>query len=192
MQTIQHPIQFVDHMESSKHILLLYDDPEAAKLVMFRFIKNGLVNGEDCLYLTEEDSGSIVIKMMTHGIPLRYFQNKQLQVLQISNRYGDRDEIVSSCRKDIMMSVMNLRKPFRIVSRIVPNIETEVGISAELELEQLVQNKFDDFGGSIMCPYDISKIEKKKREKWLEELRENHHIIIYVPKSGHGGVFYVD
>ncbi|HXX05213.1 MAG TPA: MEDS domain-containing protein [Candidatus Bathyarchaeia archaeon] len=85
MQTIQHPIQFVDHMESSKHILLLYDDPEAAKLVMFRFIKNGLVNGEDCLYLTEEDSGSIVIKMMTHGIPLRYFQNKQLQVLQIDN-----------------------------------------------------------------------------------------------------------
>ena len=157
---------------------------------MFRFIKNGLVNGEDCLYLTEEDSGSIIIKMLTHGIPLQYFQNKQLRVLQIDNRYGNRDEIVSNCRKDMTMSMMNLRKPFRIVARIVPNIDTEVGISAELELEQLAQHKFDDFGGSIMCPYDISKIERKNRKQWLEMLRENHHVIIYVPQSGHGGVFY--
>lgn len=177
-------------MKSNKHMLLLYEDHEAAQLIMFRFIKNGLVNGEDCLYITEEDSGSIIIKMLTHGIPFQYFQNKQLQVLQIGNRYGNRDEIVSSCRRDITMSTMNLRKPFRIVARMVPNIDTEEGISAELELEQFAQNKFDDFGGSIMCPYEISKIEHKKRKQWLDVLRENHHVIIYVPESGHGGVFY--
>ena len=169
--------------------MLLHEDLESAKLVMFRFIKNGLINGEDCLYITEEDSGSIVIGMLTYGIPLQYFQNKQLRVIQISKRYGNRNEILSSCKKDMSMFMTNLQKPFRIVSRIVPNIETEEGISVELELEEFAQNTFNDFGGSILCPYDISKIEQTKRKQWLDELRKNHHAVIYVPESGNGGVF---
>lgn len=190
MQTIHNiPIRFVDHIESNKHIMLLHEDLESAKLVMFRFIKNGLINGEDCLYITEEDSGSIVIGMLTYGIPLQYFQNKQLRVIQISKRYGNRNEILSSCKKDMSMFMTNLQKPFRIVSRIVPNIETEEGISVELELEEFAQNTFNDFGGSILCPYDISKIEQTKRKQWLDELRKNHHAVIYVPESGNGGVF---
>ena len=40
-----------------------------------------------------------------------------------------------------------------------------------------------------MCPYDVSKIERRKRKQWLEELRENHHAVIYVPREGNGGVF---
>ncbi|SMH71153.1 protein of unknown function [Candidatus Nitrosotalea okcheonensis] len=47
-------------------------------MIMFRFIKNGLTSGEECRYATEEDSCSIVIEMLNYGIPLKYFQSKQL------------------------------------------------------------------------------------------------------------------
>lgn len=183
------PIEFVDSIRSNRHILLLYEDLGYAKMVMFRFIKNGLANGEQCIYMTEEDSGSIVIKMLTYGISLQHFQNDMVRVLQIDNRHGNRQEIISSCQKDIVIATMNLRKPFRIVSRIVPNVNTEVGISVELEFEKHAHKEFDEFGGSIMCPYDVSKIERRKRKQWLEELRENHHAVIYVPREGSGGVF---
>lgn len=156
---------------------------------MFRFIKNGLANGEQCVYITEEDSGSIVIKMLTYGISLQHFQRNQVRVLQIGNQHGNRQEIRSGCEKDIVVATMNLRKPFRVVSRIVPNVNTEIGISVEIEFEKHVHREFDEFGGSIMCPYDISKIEHRKRKQWLEELRENHHAVIYVPREGSGGVF---
>ncbi|MDE1832745.1 MAG: hypothetical protein KGI02_10335 [Thaumarchaeota archaeon] len=111
-------------------------------MIMFRFIKNGLTSGEECRYTTEEDSGSIVIEMLNYGIPLKYFQSKQLRILQISHRSGSRDEILH--RRDWIMIRMNPRTPFRIVSRIVPNVDTMERISAELNIERDVQNQFDD------------------------------------------------
>ncbi len=177
-------ISFVDSIDSKTHLLLLYEDPEFAKLIEFRFIKNGLENGENCIYASAEDSGTIVIKMLTHGIPLKYFQSKQLQVLQISNREGSKEAILQSCRRDAERIMSCLVPPYRIVARIVPNVDAKEGILAELELEKQLHKTFDKFGGSLLCPYDVSKIEEKERAKWIEELRENHHAEIYVSSSG--------
>ncbi|SMH71152.1 hypothetical protein [Candidatus Nitrosotalea okcheonensis] len=90
------------------------------------------------------------------------------------------------------MIQMNIRTPFRIVSRIIPNVDTMERISAELNIERDVQNQFDDLGGSIMCSYDVSKIEPSKKKQWRDDLRQNHHTVIYVPKSGHSEVFTMD
>ncbi len=82
------PIKFVDSLDSKKHIALFYEEPEYARMIEFRFIKNGLENGEQCVYATEEDSGSIVLEMLSYGIPLECFQNKKLRIYQIQNSFG--------------------------------------------------------------------------------------------------------
>ena len=183
------PMSFLDSLDSKKHLLLLYEEPEFARLIEFRFIRNGLKNGENCIYGSAEDSGFIIIKMLSFGIALKYFQNKQLQVLQIDNREGSKEAILKSCKKDIERIMSGLVQPYRIVSRIVPNVDTIEGICAELELERHLQKTFDELGGSVLCPYDISKIEKKHKDEWIRELRKNHHVEIYVSKSGQGRVF---
>jgi len=183
------PFRYVDSLEQKQHIALFYDDPEYARLIEFRFIKNGLLNGEQCVYGTEEDSGSIVLKFLNYGIPLHYFKTGKLRVIQIHERHGDRDEIFKKCKDDLQTILYGLFPPYRIVSRIVANVSTIEGISAELELENSAQFHFEDFCGSIMCPYDISMIEKTKRKQWLEEIRLSHDACIYAPKFGHGGVF---
>lgn len=86
------------------------------------------------------------------------------------------------------MILDDLQSPFRIVSRIVSDVSTLTGMSVELEFERKTHSSFDDFGGSVMCPYDLSKIETSRRKEWLTELRENHHEVIYAPKFGDGGV----
>ena len=182
------PFKFIDSLDARKHIALFYEESEYARLIEFRFIKNGLAKGEHCIYATEEDSGSIVLKMLSYGIPLEYFERKQLRVYQMQHRCGSRDEIMKGCKKDIMMMLTGLQTPFRIVSRIVPDVSTLTGISVELELERDTHHCFDDLGGSIMCPYDLSKIETSRRKEWLAILRENHHEVIYAPKFGDGGV----
>jgi len=63
-------------------------------------------------------------------------------------------------------------------------------MSVELELECTTHEKFEEFGGSLICPYNISGIESSKRKHWMEELRASHHAIIYAPRFGEGGVFY--
>ena len=87
------------------------------------------------------------------------------------------------------MMLFALPPPFRIAGRIVPDISTAAGILLELEFERKTQTCFDDLGGSVMCRYDLSKIEKTRRKEWLAELRENHHDVIYVPLAEKGGVF---
>lgn len=184
------PFRYIDSIEEQKqHIALLYDDPEYARLIEFRFIKNGLLNGQQCVYATEEDSGSIVLKFLNYGITLSYFLTKQLRVIQLQETCGGHDEIYKKCKKDLERIFYDLIPPFRIVSRIVPNVSTIDGISVELELEKSTHQRFDDFCGSLICPYDVSKIEATKKKKWLEELRLNHHVTIYAPKFGEGGVF---
>ena len=183
------PIKFVDSIDVKKHIALFYEESEYARLIEFRFLKNGLAKGEQCIYATEEDSGSIVLKMLSYGIPLEYFERKKLRVYQIRQRSGSLDDIRKSCKKDIGIMVSSLQTPFRIVSRIVPDVSTITGMAVELELERETHHCFDDLGGSIMCPYDLSKIESSHRKEWISGLRENHHEVIYAPKFGEGGVF---
>ena len=183
------PFKYIDSLEPKQHIALFYEESEYARLIEFRFIKHGLEIGEHCVYATEEDSGSIVLKMLNYGIPLRYFQSRKLRVYQIHHTCGGHDEIMKSCKKDIEMILSDLIPPFRIVSRIVQDVSSTEGMSVELELECTVHGKFEDFGGSLICPYDISGIELSKRKHWMAELRANHHAVIYAPKFGEGGVF---
>lgn len=184
------PFRYIDSIEEQKqHIALFYEDAGYARLIEFRFIKNGLLSGQQCVYATDEDSGSIVLKFLSYGIPLSYFLSKQLRVFQIPETLGDHDEIYKKCKKELERIFEGLLPPFRIVSRIVSNVNTLDGISVEMELEKSTHQHFDDFCGSLICPYDVSKIEPTKKKKWIEELRENHHVLIYAPTFGEGGVF---
>jgi hypothetical protein len=183
------PFKYVDSLEPKQHIALFYEESEYARLIEFRFIKHGLEIGEHCVYATEEDSGSIMLKMLNYGMPLKYFQNGKLRVYQIHRTCGGRDEIMKGCKRDVDMILSNLIRPFRIVSRIVQDISTNDGMSVELELECITHDKFEDFGGSLICPYDISGMEQSKRKQWMKDLRENHHAVIYAPRFGEGGVF---
>jgi len=183
------PFKYVDSLQPRQHIALFYEESEYARLIEFRFIKHGLENGENCVYATEEDSGSIVLKMLNYGIPLRYFQSRKLRVYQIQRTCGGRGEIMKKSKMDLDMILSDLISPFRIVSRIVQDVSTTDGMAVELELECTTHDKFENFGGSLICPYDISGMESNKRKQWMEELRASHHAVIYAPRFGEGGVF---
>ena len=183
------PLKFIDSLNARKHIALFYDDPEYARLIEFRFLKNGLAKGEQCVYVTEEDSGTIVLKMLSFGISLEDFKTKKIRIHQIYHVGGSEDQIMQNCRKNVGMILSGLQPPYRIVARMVPDVSTNTGISVELELERDTQTNFDDFGGSIMCPYNISKIEPMNRRMWMAKLLELHHEIIYAPEFLKGGVF---
>ena len=188
MQSIAIAMKFMNSLEEKKHLMLFYEDPESAKLIEFLFIKQGLDSGESCIYATGEDSGSIVLSLLRYGIPLESFLTKKIQVFHIPSISGTSEEILLHCKKQITKMLADLKKPFRIVSRIVSDVSTEQGIMAELEIEKCVHGCFKEFGGSIMCPYDISLIEKKNRMEWVQSLYSQHHAVIYLPKIGESGV----
>ena len=183
------PFKFIDSIRARQHICLFYDESEYARLIEFRFIRNGLALDEQCVYATDEDSGSVVIRMLTYGIPLKYFQTGMLKVHQIHRVEGDQKEIMDDCKRNIGILLSSLSMPFRIVSRIVPDVSTRRGMSVEMELEELTHSAFGDFGGSLICPYDVSKIEPTRKKEWMDRLRKSHHAVIYAPRFGEGSVY---
>jgi len=187
-QTGSIPIKYVSMLDEKRHIALFYEDKEYARLIEFWFLKIGLERGEDCIYATDEDSGSIVIKLLSYGISLDHFLSKRIRVYQISTITGDLETMLVSCKKEINRILTGVRSPYRIVARIVSDVSTIQGMSAEAELENLTHECFENFGGTIMCPYDFSKIEVTKKAEWIKSLYSSHHAVIYVPKSGEGGV----
>lgn len=182
------PFRYVDSIEQKQHILLLYEDIAYAQMIEFRFIKNGLASGENCIYVTHEDSGSIVLKLLNYGISLQCFQNNRLKVIQM-HRTCENEIISDRCKKDIESILVGLIPPYRIVGRIVSNVSTMDGMTVQIDLESKTHSCFDDSGGSIMCTYDMSTIEKTKRKSWMEELRKTHHAVIHATRFGEGGVF---
>lgn len=176
-------IQFIDKLDGKKHIGLIYDDSDFAKLLKFRFIKNGLQNGENCVYLTDEDSGKIIIEMINYGIPVKNFQTNKIVVYHQHDEGDTREEIENNAKKSLESIKKLLVPPFRIVGRIVPNVGNIDGASVQMGVEKKTHENFHEYGGIVMCAYDLFKIEKSKRKKWIAELCANHHYIVNISKK---------
>jgi hypothetical protein len=181
--------RFINSIHGNRHIMLLYDEPEYARKVEFEFIKNGLDKDEHCIYATEEDPGLIILKMINQGIPVVGSIKKNLHVYQTTDPFDDASGPTQGCRNSLKRILADAKPPFRIVGRIVPDVGYVDGISLELELEKDTHANFDKFGGSVMCTYNISEIEKSRRKEWVRTLAESHHNLIYATKQGRSGVF---
>lgn len=180
--------KYIDSIENKQHIVLFYEDREYARLIEFRFIKNGLMCNERCIYATDEDTGTIVLKMLSYGIPINYFHNGMLQVLPVHKKSGSVDEIFAKSKIDAEKLLSRLVPPFRLVSRLVPDIDNKNGMQAQIKMEEITHKQFEDFGGSLICPYDVSKIEPTRRREWMKQLHENHHVVIHSTRFGENQV----
>ncbi len=185
------PLKFVEGLDCRKHLVLLYDDPEYARKIEFQFIKKGLGSREHCIYATEEDPGFIMLAMINNGIAVRdYIQNNLLHVYQITDSTESRD-LLSNAKKNLERILSDSKPPYKVVARIVSDISTAEGMSTELKLEHDFHKSFDGFDGTVICPYDITKIENNKNDQVIPSLFKTHHAAIYAPKSRQGGVFYL-
>lgn len=179
--------EFITHESDKKHIALLYDNQEDALDLEFQFIRNGLKKNENCIYATEEDPGFIILKMINYGIPYEYLK-KLFHVYRMPHPFNDPSGPLAGCENIKKMLFTDLKSPFRIVARLVSNIADMDGIKLEMMKEHETHEKFAEFDGTLMCSYDISKIEQSKRKEWLSQIHENHHAVIYLPKTGQRGI----
>lgn len=171
--------KYIDTLQQCQHVALFYEEDEFAKLIEFRFIKDGLARGEQCMHATGEDSGKIVLEMLSYGIPIKYMHNKMLRVIHVAAKGGSEEKILEKSRIEAQEILSMLRPPFRIVARLIPEVGTKNGIAAQVRMEQETHEEFSKFGGSLICPYNISKIEPSRRQEWVEQIIRNHHATIF-------------
>ncbi len=183
------PLKFVGSLFGKKHVVMLYDDEEHAQRIQFQFLKDGLMMGDSCIYATEMDPGLVILKMINSGIPVKQFLKKNLHIFQIPRLTNETEVMIKYAKKLLEKILGSARPPYRIVARIIADISTPEGILAEMKIEHEFHSKFSTFDGSVICPYDISKLRANGGD-WIRRLFETHHATIYALKSDRGGVFY--
>ena len=184
------PFRFVDSLDTRKHMVLFYDNPEYAQRIEFQFLKKGLERGQHCIYAMNEDPKFVREKMTRNGILVEDFLAKNLlHVYQINDPFDHPDGPIKGGEQNMRMIMAGSKPPHRVVANVFPNEDTDEAISAHLSLEHDLHHTFDKFQGSLMCPYNIENVKENRHKEWFDGLFDNHHTAIYAPKSGRGGVF---
>jgi len=183
------PLKFVNSLDTNKHILLLYNDPQYAKRIEFQFIGNGLAKGEHCVYATEEDPALIKKKMKEHGIKVKNFlDRKLLHIYQTSDPFGHPEGALPGTKSNLEMILKDSKPPYRMVAMLIPDTGTTEAMDVHIKIEKEFHYNFASFNGSVMCPYDINKLEQNKSHDWIRELLQSHHSAIYAQSFEKGGV----
>ncbi len=181
------PYTFIDKLKSKKHLLLVYDDPTFAKMIQFRFINNGLTKDEHCIFLTHGKPKDAEEEMKKFGINVEHFKKRKiLHIYPIPNPVEHYHSISEGADDILKLAISDSEPPYRVVARLVPNVETEEAMAIQGYFEQKFHNTtFDNFNGSVLCSYDFSEIKSNNNwQQWLNHLYDCHNASIVPDKSG--------
>lgn len=175
-----HPIKFLDRMEGNNHIVLLYDDPKYADLIIARYFLNGLEKGESCIFFTPDRPESIEERLSAQGIDVNaYKKNNSLRIYRIERADDDKLDTLSTLKRIREEATRGMKPPYRFAGRTITDTGSIEGMQLGMAVEKTGQEHFEEFDNSQMCYYNISGIEKSKREEWIRGLLKNHHHVIY-------------
>jgi hypothetical protein len=187
-----YPLKFVGTIgqDSNRHIVLFYEDPEYARMIEFQFVKNGLLKEEYCIITTFEDNIQLIkSEMEDSNIDVEAFKKKNLlRIYQIPDPMNHPEGELKGMEEIRDRIFTDSKPPYRIVSR-ASEIKTNQQIESDIIIQRTVHFTYGNFPGSVMCSYQVDKIEPKIHGQWLINILQNHHAAIFAPKSGQGIAF---
>jgi hypothetical protein len=181
------PLKFLDKMEGNNHIVLLYDNPRYADLIIARYLFNGLKKGESCIFFTSDNPETVREKLSTESIDAN-----SLRIFQIERDYANKSDALSILKDLRKKATVGMNPPYRFVGRTITDTETIEGMKLGLLVEKTGNDHFQEFDCSQMCYYDISGIEQSMRDEWIKGLLKNHDHIIYASKPERAVAFETD
>ncbi len=192
MGTISNQVEdFIDLLGPNKHIVMFYEEPERARAIEFRFLRNGLFRGEHCVYILHERDEIDVMEneMADNGIDVSHFEREGLLHIVKINDLLTRPEGHMGAFQNLLNDATNKFNPIvRAVGTAVAKVTigNDYRMDAELQLEKHFHSTFSGFHGSWLCHYYLQNIESHMEEKWMIDLLQSHHAVIFVPKSSNG------
>jgi DcmR-like sensory protein len=203
MNIFDQPLNFVKKVRRGKHIVLFYEETEYARIILFEFLKNGLVNKERCVYISEENVEAVEREMSDAGINAEVFmKNELLFVHQVPNLAGY-SNITQTALENL--SQFALRpwtkdgRPDRLVLRCIFTINSREQIRSNLEWEREFRAKdLKHLQGTMICTYPVSNIiptisdSEGDYGRWMSDLLELYDGVIFARKFWTGVAFLLD
>jgi hypothetical protein len=174
------PVKLLDGMEGNNHIVLLYDSVKYADLIIARYFQNGLEKGESCIFFTADEPEVVERRLAAQGIDVDLYKRKNsLRVFRIDRSDEGKRDVLSTLKRIRKEATRGMKGPFRFVGRTITNTESVEGMNLGMMVERTGHEHFAEFDNSQLCYYDISGLEKSRRDEWISGLLKNHHYVIY-------------
>jgi DcmR-like sensory protein len=186
-KTSYRPFKFLDRMEGNNHIVLLYDNPKYADLLIARYLFNGLKKGESCIFFTSDSPKTVRKSLSAEGI-----EADSLRIFQIERDNKNKPDALSLLKSIREEATTGMKPPYRFVGRTITDTETIEGMKLGLIIEKTGNDHFQEFDCSQMCYYDISEIELSMRNEWIKGLLKNHEHVIYASEPDKAVAFETD
>lgn len=112
-----------------------------------------------------------------------YKKENRLRVFAIPTTDEGKADFLETLKAIRAESTRGMKPPFRFAGRTITDIESEDGMLLGMGLEKTGQEHFDEFDNSQLCFYDVRRMERSRRDEWVQGLPENHHQVIYASDS---------
>lgn len=184
----------------SWHIALLYEEPEHARIIEYRFIREGLKLGQRCCYIVHGNRDFIANEMSDNGIDVdHYSRNSMLCMIESIDILRDPVGVAGATQKLCAASTV----PFRVVgglssgeaATIINNnsVIADRITKVQLEIEHNFHNQlFKGVQGYWLCPYSVNDIKialgggNDDLNLLMVTLLKSHDGAVLVTKSGKG------
>lgn len=167
-------------MEGNNHIVLLYDSVKYADLIIARYFQNGLEKGESCVFFTADEPEAVERRLAAQGINVDLCKRKNsLRIFRIDRSDESKRDVFSTLKRIREGATRGMKGPFRFVGRTITDTESVEGMNLGMTIERTGHEHFAEFDNSQLCYYDISGLEKSRRDEWISGLLKNHHYVIY-------------
>jgi hypothetical protein len=186
-KTSYRPFKFLDRMEGNNHIVLLFDNPKYADIIIARYISDGLNKGESCIFFSSDNPEQVRKRLSAQGIVV-----DSIRFFQIKGDNKNRPDALSLLKNIMNESTRGMKPPYRFVGRTIMDTETIEGMKKGLHVEKTGNDHFQEFDCSQMCYYDISGIEQSMKNEWIEGLLKNHDHVIYASTPERAVAFETD
>lgn len=174
------PVKLLDGMEGNNHIVLLYDSVKYADLIIARYFKNGLEKGESCIFFTADEPEVVGKRLAAQGIDVNLYKGKNsLRIFRIEKSDESKRDVLATLKGIREAATRGMKGPFRFVGRTITDTESIEGMNLGMTVERMGHEHFAEFDNSQLCYYDISGLEKSRRDEWISRLLKNHHYVIY-------------
>jgi len=178
------PIDYINKINESKHMVLFYQDVKKARKIEFQFILNGLLKGQHSSYLTYDETEIVEKEMAKFGIDVEKFQRKNLlHIYKVLDPTKDPKGIMHGYKTVVNQILADSKPPHRIVGRLIDDMSTKEAVKAELQMEHFFHSNFEDFDGCVLCSYPYDNIEPNQHSEWITNLINEHHASVFLPQS---------
>ena len=183
--TSYRPKGFIDRLKENQHVVMLYDDEKRADSVVAQYFKAGFSKGGSCIFFTDVDPVRIRKRLVALRMNVaRYEKENRLAIFQTQTSTGGSGSALAALKAMTAWASGGMKPPFRFVGSLIADPRSADGMLQGMKLEKIVNDHFEEFGISLLCYYDVRKLERSKREQWIGGFLENHNAVIYTSDAG--------